>query len=227
MKLINEFNIKIIRTSRRKTVSLQIINGIVKVTAPKYLSDKQIYSVISSKAKWIRKNLAVEQLGPPFTPKKFINNELFSFLGASYPLEITDNKFQGTTLLERSFLVNTKLNGKEVHVLLKEWFRKQALSILTDRTNIQADRLGLFPKKISIRDYKSRWGSCNGRGEITYNWKIIMAPLSIVDYVIVHELCHLTHHNHSKDYWNSVGISLPSYKTDQNWLKANGKLLDW
>jgi len=82
--------------------------------------------------------------------------------------------------------------------------------------------MGVAPNSISVRDYKSRWGSCSSKGEISYNWRIIIAPHQIVDYVVVHELCHLKHPNHSPEYWKSVKRVNPEYKEHRQWLKEHG-----
>ena len=78
---------------------------------------------------------------------------------------------------------------------------------------------------ITIRDQKTRWGSCSGRGTLSFNWRLILAPPEILDYVVVHELCHLTHMDHSKDFWNMVGSIIPDYKIRKKWLKENGHTL--
>ena len=81
--------------------------------------------------------------------------------------------------------------------------------------------------KISIKGYKSRWGSCNSRGEISFNWRIIMAPKSVINYVVIHELCHLKYHDHSDKFWGFVESNLPSYREQRDWLKCNETLLEW
>lgn len=78
---------------------------------------------------------------------------------------------------------------------------------------------------ITIRDQKTRWGSCSGRGILSFNWRLILAPTEILDYVVVHELCHLTHMNHSKEFWGLVGSVIPDYKVRRKWLKENGHTL--
>jgi predicted metal-dependent hydrolase len=85
--------------------------------------------------------------------------------------------------------------------------------------------MGAAPGRILFRDYKSMWGKCTGQGEITYNWKLVMAPPRIVDYVIVHELAHLHHLNHSRDFWDCVERVIPDYKARRQWLKDHGQTL--
>ena len=87
--------------------------------------------------------------------------------------------------------------------------------------------MNLKVKEIKVRSYKNRWGSCSSNGNISYNWKLIMAPEKIIDYVIIHELCHLIHFNHSRDYWGEVSKKLPNYRESKEWLKSNQYLFDW
>ena len=112
---------------------------------------------------------------------------------------------------------------KELEIL----FKYEALKIFERKTNFYARKIGVYPKKITIKSYKKRWGSCSYKEELSYNWKLIMAPEKIIDYVIIHELCHLIHFNHSKDYWEKVSKILPNYKTSKEWLKINQYLLIW
>jgi len=90
-----------------------------------------------------------------------------------------------------------------------------------------AQEIKLNPKLVKIRSYKYRWGSCNSKGVITYNWKLIMAPESIIKYVVVHELCHRKHFNHSNDFWNEVSKYIPDYKNKKEWLNQNTNVFEW
>ena len=105
---------------------------------------------------------------------------------------------------------------------LEYWYLSHALDRLTEKSHRFAEILGVKPKSIKVRDYKARWGSCSASGDVSYNWKIIMAPHHIVDYVVVHELCHMLQHNHSPRYWQHVEKIIPGYREDLEWLKVNG-----
>ena len=108
---------------------------------------------------------------------------------------------------------------------LKKWYVKQAQQQLLERTMYWAAQIGVNPSRISLRDQKTRWGSCSSRGAISYNWRIIMAPPSVLDYLVVHELCHMLHPNHSSTYWQEVARWLPDFRDLRRWLRQNGKLL--
>ncbi len=104
-------------------------------------------------------------------------------------------------------------------------YKKQARLVITNRVQYYSQFTKNYYHTISIRDQKTRWGSCSGKGNLSFNWRLILAPPEILDYVVVHELCHLTHLNHSKDFWNMVGNILPDYKIRRKWLKENGHTL--
>ena len=102
------------------------------------------------------------------------------------------------------------------------WYKEQAEIYLNNRTEELSQLTGLIPQSITIKTYKARWGSCNIRGEIQHNWQIMQAPPSVIDYLIIHELCHLKYHNHGKGFWGLVEQHYPDYRTQQAWLKQNG-----
>jgi predicted metal-dependent hydrolase len=110
---------------------------------------------------------------------------------------------------------------------LRDWYLHRAIDKLEQKSIKYSEQMGVQPTQIKVKEYKSRWGSCNTRGEISYNWKIIMTPHRIVDYVVIHELCHLIHHNHSPEYWHQVRSIVPDYQEKRDWLKTNAGLLDW
>ena len=103
--------------------------------------------------------------------------------------------------------------------------REKLVERIRSRVNHYAPLMGVHPGRITIRDQKSRWGSCSSAGTLSFNYRLMMAPPRVLDYVVVHELCHLTHMNHSKDFWNMVERILPDYKESKNWLKEHGKEL--
>ncbi|MBO0562170.1 M48 family peptidase, partial [Clostridium botulinum] len=105
---------------------------------------------------------------------------------------------------------------------LEKFYKEQAINVLKERTDYYSNILKVAPKNIVIKNQKTLWGSCSSKGNINYNYKIVMAPLEILDYIVVHELCHLVHMNHSKDFWDLVEIVIPDWKKRRNWLKENG-----
>lgn len=121
--------------------------------------------------------------------------------------------------------VNLDFDANEKRDIIKDalikWYFALAIKIINRRVNRYSRLLDLFPKEVIIKDQKKRWGSCSSSGILRFNWRIVMAPISIVDYVIVHEMCHLRIKNHSSDFWKLVSVALPDYQRRKDWLKNN------
>lgn len=227
MNTQEEFQISVKRTKRRKTISLKIIDGFVQVVVPDFVSDSEINLLVSKKRKWIRNKLKIQKLIPSFKPKEFISGEAFLYLGKNYRLKVKKGKETGVLLKGGYFMVTVKDSNRKISHELESWFKEKAQLKFEQKTANYAKKLNVLPKNIFIKDYKSRWGSCSVDGDITYNWRLIMAPHSIIDYVVIHELCHLKHHDHSKKYWNTVHSFFPDYKKQKDWLRVNANLLKW
>ncbi len=104
-------------------------------------------------------------------------------------------------------------------------YRKSARQIFEKRVAFYHAVTGGLYTSITVRDQRSRWGSCSSRGTLSFNYRLVFAPPKVLDYVVVHELCHLTHMNHSKDFWDMVASVMPDYKDCKNWLKEHGNEL--
>jgi hypothetical protein len=116
-----------------------------------------------------------------------------------------------------------QINGYSFESALKHIFA----SHINERILYYANLIGVKPTKVVIKAQKSRWGSCNNKGELTFNWRLVFASEEVIDYVIVHELCHMIHMNHSKQFWDTVKAIVPDYKIRRDWLKAEGGFIDW
>ena len=210
---------------------IQVKDGLVEVRAPFKIEQKEIDSFILQKNSWINKKLSLQKSIKKPTRKKFKNEENFQFLGKNLKLKITISENKKSYIDDKFIylvLKNNKENFKEkIKEKLEIFFRETAKDIFKNKTLDEAKKIRVTPKKIIVRSYKRRWGSCSYKKDISYNWKLIMAPEKIIHYVVIHELCHLIHFNHSKDFWKSVGKILPDYKSSKEWLKLNQHLLDW
>ena len=114
---------------------------------------------------------------------------------------------------------------QRIRQYLRQWYRSRALERLRGKTNRHARQIGVTPTDVSVRNFKSRWGSCNTTGHLAFNWTIIKAPHAIANYVVIHELCHLVHPNHSKDFWRLVGRHDDAYGEHRQWLKRRAGFL--
>jgi len=224
-------NISIKRTKRRKTIMIQVKDGLVEVRAPFKIEQKEIDSFVLQKMGWIKKKLSLQKSIKKLIRKKFKNEENFQFLGKDLKLKITISENKKSYIDDKFIylvLNNNKENFKEkIKEKLETLFRETAKDVFKNKTLNEAKKIKVTPKKIIVRSYKRRWGSCSHKKDISYNWKLIMAPEKIIRYVIIHELCHLVHFNHSRDFWKSVEKIIPDYKSSKEWLKLNQHLLDW
>ena len=231
MKYKRDFEVEVKRTNRRKTATLKIHEGMVQAIVPQKLSQQVIDDLIQKKTDWIRKKLIIQQSVPTYKPKEFVSGGFFSYLGRNYRLKVLTGDRQQAKLKHGYLEVTVKPNQKSdqslIRKLLQNWYITHATEKLEQKTETYAQEIGVRPSRIKVKEFKSRWGSCSSNGEIIYNWKIIMSPDPIVDYVVVHELCHLVHQDHSKQYWHKVRSIIPDYQSKRDWLKVNSSLLEW
>lgn len=226
-----DFPVTIKRTGRRKTVAIRIVEGTVQVAAPMRLSEKRITTLIAQKEKWIRKKLVEDAERPKMRPRQFVNGESFFYLGNQHKLELMPGA-RGVVQFNCGRLdlsVPGTLEGESgkryVKRQLTRWYREKATESLDVKTDTFSAHLGVQPNHVEVKYFKSRWGSCSRDGTIKYNWRVIMAPHHVIDYLVVHELAHLVHHNHSPEYWKVVESCLPDYRESRRWLKEYGATL--
>jgi predicted metal-dependent hydrolase len=217
-------NLTIIR-SRRKTFAL-IINsdGTLTVRAPLRATRAQIDTLIQQKAGWIRaKQTQMMAAGERIRPKQYREGERFLFLGKAYPLFLVDDSRPALRLDDRFYL--SRLRLPDAPAVFEAWYRAQARRVITERVHHYADRNGFAFKRVGITGAKTRWGSCGPAGTLNFSWRLVLAPLDVIDYVVVHELAHLEIKNHSRLFWEKVEALMPDYKERRKWLKDNGHTL--
>ena len=216
------FEVKIVRSRRRKSLSLQVSHEGATIRMPHLLPRKEAEAFVLKKSHWIKQKLA--QAMPP-RQRQFIIGEMHDYLGQQYPLIYIPKPGKASLLLKDGQLqihAKTQPDPGVIQRLLINWYRQQADDYFTLRTQYFANIMGLQPSKISTRTYKARWGSCNARGEVQFNWQLVQAPIDIIDYVIIHELSHLKHLNHSAAFWEQVSRFYPDYKLARLWFKQQG-----
>ena len=212
--------------SRRKTIALQVFHDArLIVRVPFSTSEKLIKKVIHEKRLWIltKQEQAKEKYKKVYS-KEFVNGEGFLFLGNSYKLYIVDNCEFSLIFNNENFFLSKKFLNKAKDVFIK-WYKEQSYKKFLERVEFYSKVSGITYNKLKITNARKRWGSCSSKGNLNFTWRLIMAPLQVIDYVIVHELVHIKEKNHSKNFWNNVRIILPYYKTQKKWLKENGHLL--
>jgi len=219
---MNTSRIKIIR-SKRKTIALVISpDATLTVKAPIRVSLEYIESLILKKKSWIqRKQQEILKNGGPVKNKEFKEDEDFLFLGNIYSLRIQDCK--EIFLTDHLYFPRKYLKKPKEKII--SWYKKEALKILSKRMDYYSQITGWKFKSISITSAKQRWGSCSHNGSIHFTWRLVMAPIEVVDYLVVHELAHIVEKNHSSRFWDKVKNILPDYKVQEKWLKDNGRRL--
>lgn len=213
--------------SRRKTIAIQIMqDGSVVVKAPLRLAKYRIDEFVAAKSDWIlrKQDNCLMQI------RKYSEGEEFAYLGKMYPLHIVCQKNCNHTQAElrdnRFWICTPDTAPDRLKAALRDWYISHAKEIIPKRVNDFLPYIGKPVRAIHIKEQKTRWGSCSSLGNLNFNWKIIMAPPEVVDYVIVHELCHLLQMNHSAQFWQEVSKILPEYRKYRKWLKENGKMLE-
>jgi hypothetical protein len=223
--------ISLIRSARR-SISIQVLaDGQVVVRAPLRLPAGYLERLLAEKTAWIRQKQAqagekrLSGLGKAPGKRRFESGQPFPFLGQDYPLEIVERQ-AAPLRLEGGFRLRRAALGQAAEAF-EAWYREQARALFTRRLSELAARHGFQFSRMRLSSARTRWGSCSSRGTISLNWRLVLAPPEIVDYVILHELAHLRTPNHSKDFWRLVESLCPEYPARRKWLKANTARLSW
>lgn len=216
---------KIIR-SRRKTVALIVTpEGRLEVRAPLQLSHKQIESIVTEKAGWIKKQQDRVHKSNGANPRRpLAGGARLWYLGHSYQLQVTGQGASRVSFTTHFVLPESAL--LKADKLLTTWYKKQARAIITERVEFYARKFDLKVRSVRITSAKTRWGSCSRVNGLSFTWRLVMAPVEIIDYIVIHELAHIVEKNHSRAFWSQMEKMQPDYKSRRSWLKANGRQLD-
>jgi len=199
----------------------------VVVHAPVGVSDENIRQVVESKRQWIYEKTGHPQKywGLPHPPgKELVNGESAHYLGRQYRIELVKTGLDGVKFNQR-FLIPTKPQ-KNRQEALREWYIHRVKEKLVPRVKVHARELGVDVAKVKIVDNRYRWGSCTLKDNVNLNWRLIKAPMFVIDYVIIHELAHLIEPNHTPRFWNIVRAQAPTMDKAKAWLKEHGQLLE-
>lgn len=227
------FIAEIIRTNRRKSADIRVEDGAVSVVVPVNTPTEKIDQLLAAKRRWIKEKITLHREMTPASSKRYVSGEAFSYLGRNYRLKVETGSFAPVKLLNGRLVVTVPNDAPHqtpqphmVRNALVRWYKRQAEQKLTGKVNRFAPMVGVEPAGVGIRTFKSRWGSCTAKGKLEFNWQIMMAPNRMVDYVVIHELCHLIRHDHSPEFWREMARVMPEYQRCREWLRENaGKLV--
>ncbi len=215
---------QVIRTNRKTIALIVEEDGRLVIRAPLRTDGKAIRGIVQQKAEWIRaKQALARNRSQEVNPPQFQPGERFWYLGRPYELVLVDSPTEPLRLNSRFQLDRAFVD--EAATLFGAWYRQQASRIIPQRAQRFARQCDYRYEKISIKDARSRWGSCGRSDNLSFNWRLVMAPLEVIDYVVVHELVHLVEKNHSPRFWARVARLLPDYAQRRAWLKAHGHQL--
>ena len=213
----------IVKTNRRSISIIITKEGKVVVRAPKKISAEYILNFVKEKEKWIDKKLKlINEVN--VKNNKYLNYEEFLFCGASYKLLFID-KLKKIELCNNNILCPVINDKDQLINKLKRWYMKTASQILNERLEYFARLMQLNYKSLTISNSKNRWGSCDKLGNLKLNFRVVMLPHKVIDYIIVHELSHLVEFNHSKNFYKIINSVIIDYKYQQKILKENGFIL--
>lgn len=226
-----DFPYEIIR-SQRATADIVIErDGRVLVRAPLTVPDERVEDIIERKLYWIYKNLAEwRDLNATRVLREYHNGEGFLYLGRSYRLFLVADQKELLALKNGRFCLRRDLVEQGEIEAAKSAFRDfyifRGVERITQRVKYYAPKTGIAQPNIDVRELGTRWASCSPTGNLAFNWKCMMAPLTIIDYIVVHELCHFHHLDHTEAFWNEVDKVMPDYDERKEWLRINGAGLD-
>ena len=220
------FTIK--RSAKRKKLTITVERDrSVIVHAPESVPEETIREVVESRRQWIYDKIGHSQKykARPHPPgKELVNGESALYLGREYQIELVPAG-SGEIRLEERFLIPASL-ARERRNVLRDWYISRAKERILPRVESIAAVLGVELANAKIVDNRFRWGSCTVNDNVTLNWRLVKAPMFVIDYVVVHELAHLIEANHTPRFWNIVGTHAPRMEKARSWLKDNGHLLE-
>ena len=218
--------------SRRATADIVIErDGRVLVRAPESIADERIEDLVEAKRYWIYKNLAEwRDLNATRVLREYKNGEGFLYLGRSYRLLLVADQEESLLLKNGRFCLRRDLVDRDeidaAKSAFRDYFIARGAERIRQRVGYYSPKAGVTPRDINVRELGNRWASCSPSGDLAFHWKCMMAPQTIIDYIVVHELCHFHHLDHTDAFWNEVDKVMPAYGERKEWLRVQGAGLD-
>ncbi|MHB8709244.1 MAG: M48 family metallopeptidase [Desulfuromonadales bacterium] len=218
--------------SRRATADIVVErDGSIVVRAPESIPDERIEDMVEAKRLWIYQTLAEwRDLNATRVLREYRNGEGFLYLGRSYRLLLVAGQEEPLLLKNGRFCLRRDLVDagaiEAAKTAFRDYYIARGRDRITQRVNYYAPKVGVTPSGVSVRELGNRWASCSPNGNLAFHWKCLMAPQTIIDYIVVHELCHFHHLDHSDAFWNEVDKIIPGYRERKEWLRQQGAGLD-
>ncbi|MDZ7685272.1 MAG: SprT family zinc-dependent metalloprotease [Gammaproteobacteria bacterium] len=218
--------------SERRTTDIVIErDGQIVVRPPAEYTPEQVDEVVASKRLWIYRNLAEwKDLNAAAVTREWVNGETFLYLGGVYRLSLASGQDQPLKLINGRFRLSREVIEQGGTIAARKAFEQfyaaKGQQRFQDRVSFYAPKAGVHVTSIRVGDIGYRWASCGRSGLLNFHWKCMMAPPRIIDYIVVHELCHLHHRNHNDAFWNEVDKVMPDWRERKDWLRLRGASLE-
>lgn len=232
LRQVRDIEYQLLPGSDRQTTDIVIERtGVITVRPPKRMSPEQVDETVFSKRMWIYRNLAEwRDLNAARVTREWVSGESFLYLGSSYRLQLVDEQDEPLKLKEGRFCMLRSIVGvgdsEAAHLAFEAFYKGKGLPRIEKRVAYFASKAGVSAGTVQIKDIGYRWASCLKNGDLHFHWKCLMAPPTIIDYIVVHELCHLHHRDHSDAFWNEVDKVMPDYRDRKEWLRVRGAEFD-
>jgi predicted metal-dependent hydrolase len=232
LRQVRDIQYHLLPGAKRQTTDIVIErDGLITVRPPSHMTPEQVDETVLSKRMWIYRNLAHwRDLNATRMVREWVNGESFLYLGSSYRLLLVAEQDEALKLKEGRFrlLRSVVTSGGKAGALraFEVFYRDKGLARLDKRVAWFAEKVGVVPGTVQVKDLGYRWASCLKNGNLQFHWKCLMAPLTVIDYIVVHELCHVRHRDHSAAFWNEVDKVLPDWRDRRDWLRIRGAGLD-
>lgn len=217
---------------KRKTMSIEVeTTGEVTVIAPVGTSTYDIIERVKSRAGWIvSKQYESKFINDTKINREAVSGESYMYLGRNYCLDVRlDEKLDSITvkLFQGKFVISTYTKNEYlIKNAMENWYREKTLAKVKERIAYYKSYFNDEVIDVKVKEQKKRWASCTSKNELFFNWRCVMAPAFVLDYIVVHEMCHMEYKNHSKCFWNRVCTVMPDYDVRRAWLKNNGINMD-
>ena len=217
-----EVTYAVVRRAKRRSIGLQVDHGGLTVAIPPWVTLGAVEQAIRDQWPWIENKLRQWKNHPVLPPPQFHDGESLPWLGGWRTLRFVS--VQMSLLPEPGEVIEVDPRLGAARHLVQDWYRAQALPILLSRVRIFAERMGVPLPRVRLSDARGRWGSCNEKGEIRLNWRLVKASMAEIDYVVAHEMAHLRHFNHGREFWALVAEIYPEHETASQLLNRNDPL---
>jgi predicted metal-dependent hydrolase len=221
------FGYQLLKENRRSIAIKVLPTGIVQVAAPLWVSDAVVQRFVATKEDWVQKHLYQHKLARrDFPTPRYVEGDMLPLQGTKMLLKVRDSGTKNGAVFVKNVLTiyTYKKSAKDS---VRDWYKGYARAVIDKRLRYWSNMMELEYNTWRLKDNSSNWGSCSSRKNINLNWRLIMAPPHIIDYVIIHELAHLKHMDHSVRFWGLVAEYDPRYETHRTWLARNQALMAW